>query len=1215
MREKIVLSLVFVLFAACSSPLLEWIESETGSLYVAAASDKAITAFSFGISGETDTIRTKSSAKSGKVPITVILPAGRATDSLTPAIEYIGKSVSPESGIPQNFNSPVTYRVSAEDGSWLDYEVEVIVKTAHSAEIIWFDLELPGGGSLMAEGDVIEGSSGQPGEIILHVPSEVDPHSLTAKIVQTGTLSGLGVSGDTRTAITLTGNFSADQSEAARTYTVTAEDNITSKKYIITVLVDGSPVKEITEFSFDVFPNKAIISAEPQLDGKYPIIATVPVSANLGDLKPAIKYKGASIAGLGIGNTDSDTNTNPVGEKPTPTASTGKDFKTPVTYRVTAQDGSSIEYEVTVYKSDLNTGKAITGFYFPAVQGILGSAGIINETAKTIAVTVPAGTNLSSLAPAIYHTGASIDPISGKPMDFSNSVAAPVIYTVTARDGGTETYEVSVFVAKRGDKAITAFDFADVSGEAVVIGGTPGLDGKIPIVVTVPYNTDLTTRTPAVTHTGASITGGGIPAGGPGTVTGSPSNFSGPVTYTVTAEDGTIQDYSVTVVKAADPTLQATSNLASIDGFYFNNPVATGVINGQNITVTVPAGTDVTNLIPTIYFTGNTVGLGDTPDTDPGHAPSTSGSSPPVTKPYMSSPASIATNFTNSVKYTVTPLSQNAVNAKTYTVTVNFGPAPPKSDVRAITYFGFDEVDEIKMTAAISPAPDASGKYPVEVIVPVGTNLTSLKPVVVIKGVAISGEGLPATLDEFNSGFGTEPETTIIVGDDQADFAELQTYTVKAESGASSQYDVTVRIDNNNDKEITAFYFASPAAVGSIDQGAKTITVSVPNGTNLATLSPTVSYTGVSLDPPSGRAVNFSSPVTYNVAARNGTVQPYTVRVIPKPATTKDITGFSLPGAGALETVIGAIPDPDGLIPISITVSGQSDIAALCPTITHTGVSITPPGGTPQTGKPFVDSARNFNVPQAYRVTAEDGSFKDYAVSVHVSGGGAKIITGFVFKAVPVDGGKTVSVVGQIDQETHTIEVKVPHTATTLTLAPTITYLGKSVSFNGTPPNTDTAPAGQKGNTYTDTTARDFSASGVTPLVYTVTMSDPGPDNIQEYTVKVSKIPEVTISYDGPRDDKFTEESFDQSTGLLTVTILDKITDLFPLGASINTYKYGPSYGWYVDGIEQNVSNTQNTLVITTAGFPPGRHQVTVSATKSTDGKHYTNTLYFLVQE
>jgi hypothetical protein len=1222
MKKECFLPALFVLFAACSSPLLEWIESETGSgsLYVAAASDKAIINFSFGISGETLTIRERSSAKSGKIPITVVLPAGSATNNLTPAIEYIGKSVSPGSGISQNFNSPVTYTVTAEDGSTLDYEVEVIVKTAQSAEIIWFDLELPGGGSLMAEGDVIEGSGGQPGEIILRVPSGTNPGSLTAKIVQTGgTLSGPGVSGgDTRTAITLNSNFSGPV-----TYKVTPESG-PPKDYTVTVFVDKSTVKEIKALSFTDPDNndvtgKVIIGVEPQPNGKYAIMATV--SADPDDLKPIITYKGAAIAGLGIGDTDSDTNNTLLVERTTEAASSGKDFSDAVTYTVTAEDGTSRDYEVTVYKNNLNSGKAITGFYFPAVQGILGSVGIINETAKTIAVTVPAGTNLSSLTPVIYHTGDSISPISGAPQDFRN----PIIYTVKARDKSTQPYTVSVFVAKRSDKAITAFGFANVGGETTIIGSGPASDGTIPISVTVPYYssydtgsglgvvTDLSKLTPELTLTGVSVTGPGVSGNGPGAVTGSPNtNFTGPADYTVTAEDGTTQKYCVTVVRAANPVPLAVSDDASIDGFYFTSPPAAGVINQNTgaITITVPYDTVLTNLVPAIYFTGNIVVEGSAADT--GTAPTSSViGGETVYKPAMSSPAGIPADFTGTVDYTVTALDQ--IHFKTYTVTVNIAPAPPLSSVREISFFSFLWTNDGDIITAISPVQDALGNYPVEVIVPEITDLADLTPVILYKGESISGPGGFTSSDPHP----TDPEMKGTVADSSVDFflANPRLYTVTAANGQSSRYNVTVRKDDNNEKEITTFYFESPVAVGSVDQAAQTITVPVPNGTNLAALSPTVSYTGVSLDPASGRAVNFSSPVIYNVTARNGTVRPYTVRVIPKPASTKEITEFSLPGAGVLETVIGSIPDPDGLIPISITVSGQSNVGALRPTITHTGVSITPPGGTPQTGKPFVDGARNFSVPQAYRVTAEDGSFKDYAVSIHASGDGAKIITGFVFKSVPLDppGSGTVSVVGQIDQDSHTIEVKVPHTADITSLAPTVTYLGKSLRFDADSGVPIFAGSVGQSNTFLDD-ARNFDS----PHYYTVAdtdVEDPQPDNIQKYTVTVKKIPEVTISYESPKDDKFITESFGQGNGWLTVTI--DSSDPFPSDPSPggSTYYYGGPYKWYLDGTPYPVSGTPNTLILKTADFEAGRHELVVMAKRSSDNMYYTNKLYFQVQE
>jgi len=70
-------------------------------------------------------------------------------------------------------------------------------------------------------------------------------------------------------------------------------------------------------------------------------------------------------------------------------------------------------------------------------------SGQIDETvieANTIALTMPSDTDLSSLTPAITHTGASINPASGVAQNFTG----PVTYTVTALNGNTRSYTVTV---------------------------------------------------------------------------------------------------------------------------------------------------------------------------------------------------------------------------------------------------------------------------------------------------------------------------------------------------------------------------------------------------------------------------------------------------------------------------------------------------------------------------------------------------------------------------------------------------------------------------------------------------------------------------------------------------------------------------------------------------------------------------------------------------
>jgi arylsulfatase A-like enzyme len=86
---------------------------------------------------------------------------------------------------------------------------------------------------------------------------------------------------------------------------------------------------------------------------------------------------------------------------------------------------------------------AITAF---ALAGVTGT---INETGKAIAVTMPFGTGTTALVATFTSTGASVKvgntaQISGAT---ANDFTSPVIYTVSAADGSTASYTVTVAVA------------------------------------------------------------------------------------------------------------------------------------------------------------------------------------------------------------------------------------------------------------------------------------------------------------------------------------------------------------------------------------------------------------------------------------------------------------------------------------------------------------------------------------------------------------------------------------------------------------------------------------------------------------------------------------------------------------------------------------------------------------------------------------------------
>lgn len=121
----------------------------------------------------------------------------------------------------------------------------------------------------------------------------------------------------------------------------------------------------------------------------------------------------------------------------TPASGEPQDFTNPVCYTVTAFNGTSVQYMAEVIVHDADNEKSILSFV------IDGSEGEINEVSKTVLVYMPEGTDVTHLVPTIeVSEGASVSPASGEAQDFTN----PVDYTVTAINGTTATYKVTVLV-------------------------------------------------------------------------------------------------------------------------------------------------------------------------------------------------------------------------------------------------------------------------------------------------------------------------------------------------------------------------------------------------------------------------------------------------------------------------------------------------------------------------------------------------------------------------------------------------------------------------------------------------------------------------------------------------------------------------------------------------------------------------------------------------
>ena len=174
--------------------------------------------------------------------------------------------------------------------------------------------------------------------------------------------------------------------------------------------------------------------------------------------------------------------------------------------------------------------------------------------------------------------------------------------------------------------------------------------------------------------------------------------------------------------------------------------------------------------------------------------------------------------------------------------------------------------------------------------------------------------------------------------------------------------------------EILAFKIPDQLGSEVINSGAATVDINVPSGTVLTNVVPsqvTISN-GAGIIPAGNMARDFSGGalVPYEVTAPNGTTKKnWTVKVTEVQSDAKDILGFKLSndqlGSAIIDAIAGSVQvtmpegaNLDALVPVEFTISPKSSIA------------------------PLVTEPRNFSSPVVYVITAENGSTKNWTITV-----------------------------------------------------------------------------------------------------------------------------------------------------------------------------------------------------------------------------------------
>jgi hypothetical protein len=411
--------------------------------------------------------------------------------------------------------------------------------------------------------------------------------------------------------------------------------------------------------------------------------------------------------------------------------------ETTLTYTlVEADNGKYVTFEVTpVALTGMLTGIAVEAtvgpilpppslensmltFDFNGLDPVV--TGNVDETTFIVTLIVPYGTDLVTLVPTItISDNATVSPASDVEQDFTNDV----VYTVTAENGDEQPYTVSITIAQNTENSILTFDFNEL--DPAVIGSIDEVSHIVTLLV--PYGTDLATLVPSLTISDNATVS---PA------SDVEQDFTNDVVYTVTAENGDEQPYTVSVTVESN-----TDNKVMAFTFEELDPVveADEIDHTKSrINITVPYGTDITALVPTIVVSTNA---------------------------NISPATGVAQDFTNTVEYVVT--AENG-DERNYTVNLTIAPNHENS----ILTFDFEEFDP-KVIGVIED-------NTITLSVNAGADVSALRPTITLSA---------------------EATVTPASGEIQ-DFTNDVVYTVTAQNSDVKEYIVKVNFNTGIDNEI-----------------------------------------------------------------------------------------------------------------------------------------------------------------------------------------------------------------------------------------------------------------------------------------------------------------------------------------------------------------------------------------------------------------------------
>ncbi|BAV94708.1 DUF5018 domain-containing protein [Ichthyobacterium seriolicida] len=718
--------------------------------------------------------------------ITLNVSDAATLDQLKPTIIKSGNSISPDNEAAVSFtnNSATDYKVTSGDGQEKIYKVTVAKNLSSDNKISAFAFTKDNANNTGLK--LSRSSTGtRASDVIITDNSDDRTGTISVKASTAADVAALIPTITTHENVTISPAISAyDYSNSnSKVYTVTAQDGQT-REYTVSVSKELSNEKGMKSFLFKDSENvgknlggdcsAGAINSTGSADVAVEVV--IPNTATLTGLIPTI--------------TSSDhTQVSPASE-------IAQDFtrNTVKPYVVTAQDGTERNYGITIVsrrgvditsfkikKSDHSSDSKVRLSSGTEVSGTV----LSSESANTVTISLDGqDDNSVNLMPEIVVSpGATVSPNSKVQTEFTYGTAVP--YAVRAEDTNfSKTYQVAL----RSSSKLKSFKFK-TEGDNISKGIVKDINGIIngtSITVNVPYDTELNGLIPEVLlYRGARIS----------PQSGVAKNFGvsgSPISYAITAEDGTIATYTITVNKNAEPTISEFKFTTASNGSKNLVNDITGTITGNDIVLKVPYDADISALTPTVTTSsGATAHKGTGTDS-----------------------ANSSNNFTDSH---ITPKEYSAVNSsggrKIYNVKVYKAPA--------ITSFKFEQsqnssasfptgITEYIASPVTQNGISANGT--IEITVANTVDVANLTPSIIVSNETT--DPIVTSIDFSNSG---NSQAITVVNKHLSGFEKTYTVTVNKEadpvlSGFSINADPSKGIQN----PVTGTVSSTGTATGKI---------------------------------------------------------------------------------------------------------------------------------------------------------------------------------------------------------------------------------------------------------------------------------------------------------------------------------------------------------------------------------------------------------------